>query len=786
MARFEITGPDGGRYEVTAPDGASEQEVLAYVQQNASAPPSAGRFAQPKLKDSIPEPSMLADVGEQAVRGINRGMNAVIALPGEIFGGAINMIAPGQGDRFKWNNMISEVMTSPEAQPKTDAGRYANSVGQAVGASVIPAAGFMAKAAQAAPAATSTMGAVGQQLVNAYRTAPGAALATDAAAATGAGIGQEVARDLDYGAGGQFVGGMVGGMVPLGAAAVGSRVTDAVGRSPTLARYRAPLEVPDEVLPQSAGAAANPTGRDMTPPITGPDAAAYQQIANTLANAGVKRGVLRQRLDSADTDAIGGVAPLALVDLDNSLQRLAGSVVRQNTEAANRGQRFVAGRQTGITPLEGMPEGSGIPTRQFMESSSPIDPAMGMFERMRDNVRSALQVPQRSAYRVDQDLIDVQRQNSGPAYRRTFDAAQGIDMAPVFAPIVQNWRGAMANEVDRELIGKMRNVIGTVERALSPAGTLSHFERLNMAKKLIDKLIERANKSSEQRSPEVVRALTGMKNDLVSAMDNVPVVGDMYRNARSVFSSTAEMRDALELGRNALREGAEVSADAYRAMTAGEQQMFRIGLADAVERTTAAQKRGADVTQIFQKPSVQELLMEVMPQGSATRLGRNIQTENMTTRTTNEVFGNSKTAQRQADDEAFNQMGDAIEAIRSARSATSATDAGLRALKAIIDRVGGFRQDTAAALANKLFTAERDQLDDIFRQIEARLGPDRTAQFAAMLERYRASLGRQGTGAAATAVTVPPPANRQEQRRTGNPSDRPPGWLPPDPKPRSP
>lgn len=34
MAKYRITGPDGGTYDVTAPDGASESDVLAYAQKN--------------------------------------------------------------------------------------------------------------------------------------------------------------------------------------------------------------------------------------------------------------------------------------------------------------------------------------------------------------------------------------------------------------------------------------------------------------------------------------------------------------------------------------------------------------------------------------------------------------------------------------------------------------------------------------------------------------------------------------------------------------------------------
>ena len=68
-------------------------------------------------------------------------------------GGAINMIAPGtvepgQGDRFKFNNAVSEFMSSPNSTPQTDAGRYADSIGQALGGNIIPGAGIAMKAKQ--------------------------------------------------------------------------------------------------------------------------------------------------------------------------------------------------------------------------------------------------------------------------------------------------------------------------------------------------------------------------------------------------------------------------------------------------------------------------------------------------------------------------------------------------------------------------------------------------------------------------------------------------------------
>ncbi|MGH8060985.1 MAG: hypothetical protein ACREO7_03105 [Pseudoxanthomonas sp.] len=45
MPTYRITGPDGGSYEVTAPEGATQEQVLAYAQQNAQQAPRKSKSA---------------------------------------------------------------------------------------------------------------------------------------------------------------------------------------------------------------------------------------------------------------------------------------------------------------------------------------------------------------------------------------------------------------------------------------------------------------------------------------------------------------------------------------------------------------------------------------------------------------------------------------------------------------------------------------------------------------------------------------------------------------------
>jgi hypothetical protein len=210
MARYRVTGPDGANYEITAPDGASEQDVLRYAQTSIQAQPA-------KRTDPI------ADGAGQLVRGVNRGLNSLAALPGAIVGGAVDL-AGGDGSKFRWDNPISEFMTSPNAQPETKLGRYADAAGRALGASAIPTAGLVAAApGMAARAATSTAGAVRQSIGQNIAQAPGAAVAADAVAAVGSGVGAQAADEAGYGPATQVVAGLAGGLAPMAATAAAQR-----------------------------------------------------------------------------------------------------------------------------------------------------------------------------------------------------------------------------------------------------------------------------------------------------------------------------------------------------------------------------------------------------------------------------------------------------------------------------------------------------------------------------------------------------------------------------------
>lgn len=622
--------------------------------------------------------------------------------------------------------------------------------------------------ATAAPAAT-LMGNVGK----------GAGIGAVYGGVAGAGNAEEGQR-ISEGIDGAKVGALVGGALPpvvAGASKIASAVSDAV--SPQVARLsqgtRNVLEAAGVIQPEAqgfnaAGAAGAP--RIPRPPITGAEAAAERVIANDLTRSNVSMTDIRQRRAQART-AGNNADATALVDLDNSMQRLGSTVARQQPEAGNRARNFLYGRQTGETPVDGMPNATGIPTRPAMTPEVPNQP-MGQYERVRTVLRDALEIPARSARQAEGDLAGELERNARPLYRQTYQAAQGVDMEPVVGPLVQQWRTLAADQVDPLVARQLNAAVGNVERALR-GGNASHFERLNAAKISIDEMIDRSMRSQDRRSPNLARMLTGIKGELVDAMDNVPNIGPMYRNARQTFGNNREMQDAIELGRAAFREGAEVTAEQYAALTAGQQRMFRLGLYESFEQNMGGRGRTRDVTQVFESPRIQEILQAVIPNANTPQqVGRALQTEKGFIATRNEVLGNSKTAQRLADDETYNRMAGLFEQLRSTKSIS---DAALRLTQATIDRVFGFRADVAAEVSRKLFTADYNEMEQLFRRLDDLMGPNRAAQFRTLMEQNHARLmqaastmaqGQQQQGGRRTPPPSPP------QNPNARPMPRPP------------
>ena len=112
--------------------------------------------------------------------------------------------------------------------------------------------------------------------------------------------------------------------------------------------------------------------------------------------------------------------------------------------------------------------------------------------------------------------------------------------------------------------------------------------------------------------------------------------------------------------------------------------------------------------------------------------------------TRNEVTGNSKTAERLKDDEAYNVMSKLGETVERFRNSSSMTMLGVRAVESMLSKVFGMRADTAAAISKQLFTANPADRERVLQGVAERLGRNRAEQFSRLLEQYQRDIAAAG------------------------------------------
>lgn len=534
--------------------------------------------------------------------------------------------------------------------------------------------------------ATTVLGRVGQ----------GAVIGAPIGFAEGFGEGEgSLENRIKTGTQGAELGAAAGALIPVGTT-LASRAAGVAAEhlSPTITRLRhGPGQAADEII--------------------------VRQIAREGSSPAQKRLDLQQGQNSARMGANSQAElPETLADTSDAMQRLTGSVYRAGGEAGNYVKQALESRQRGpANPYAPQP---GEPT--------------GQRARIMDTTERALQIRSSgSALQTERRILRDQAQEGKRLYGQAFNTQQPFDIQPVldgFAILSQQYPAPFQARMLRAL-----NLFRDNSPTRMPVNKL---ERFDAAKKSLDDMIEAAQRQGQNN---LVRELTGFKSNLLQQV-HANGANQWYADARNAWGSAAENREAIELGRSALRDGSELSVEHYRALTPGQQHLFRIGFLESMRNALGSRRPGNDVTQFMQQARVQELMNEIIPRshGNGTfsnrteRFGEAMRREERMVQTRNVALGNSATAQRQSDDLAFSghtlaSMWDRF------RSSPSLFNMGIEAVGSGINKVFGYRQDVALALAQRLLESDPTQRNRLLQRLARRGGPDRLARFADALDR---------------------------------------------------
>lgn len=773
-SKYAISPAAGLDYEKPIEQLRADIEALSPTDQDEAYKMYAKRYIQ-KERNAGLKPLPDAARGIPFIGGLLDEASAVAETIPNWVSRAVKTVQPGVpeiGRRYDENLAIQRerMRQSEDANPGLALGSQL-AAGLATAGPAVRAAGQVAVAPVnavlsrigapgrlAAPTITparTTLGRVGQ----------GVAIGAPTTAFEFAARGEGVENRLEEAGKGAVVGGLTGGLLPIGA----------------------------DMAARAYGAASDVVSPQITRLRFGPDAAADEILARRLdraatSPAAVRLDLQRGQAQAARMDANSrATLPEAIADTSDDMRRLTGSVYRAGGESGNFVKETLDQRQRGAA-------------NAFAARAD--DTPLGQMERIEDATQRALLLrTANSARQTEQQIVNNQRTAGNQLYRQAYDNSEDFDISGVLSGMAlramqypDSVRGALNNSIrlftqpslpqfaarERALLNRLQTIdnnmpgltpnqaaraaqlrtrvmdqlINLQDRQAAVQGqrfAVNNIERFDAAKKALDDLIDNAQRGGQNN---LARELTQFKNELLDAV-HANGRNEAYRTARNSWGSAAENREAIDLGRAALRENSEVSVEQFNALTEGQQRLFRLGFLESLRNAMGPNKPGTDVTQLFQQRRVQELMNAIIPRSQGRnavfanrpeRFGDYLNREQRMVQTRNTALGNSATAMRQQDDALFG--GEAAGSMWNRfRASPSLFNVGMEAIGSGIQRFFGYRQDVAMALARRLLETDPERRNQILRRLQRRYGPDHFQRFADALDRTTALITAAGPAA---------------------------------------
>ena len=554
-----------------------------------------------------------------------------------------NDIAEGLGYRKPFPNAAPE---TGGPQPETTLGRYARSIGQQAGASILPMAGMME--AGTIPATR-------------------AIIAQNAASAVGSGVGGEAAKEAGYGPVGQTIASIGGGFASpalynIGARAAGipknaaayARQTIEEARNPQLAADRdvsealrkagtTPEELREAVLPQW------PQGSDL--PSRG---FTREHLAD----------ILGRRLDGEPADTIAA-------DYAHLTNRQGQSLTPQTVE--NYTERY---RQNNPTPMnlmdlteEASGAGAAMPLTRLARSKQIVSqdylPAQRLYERQAQQPARATSIVDQvlpnpstaeevnDAARVAQqravDLID--REYPAQNYEHGRDTLQQMhaqEANRAYRAFYQNPPLA-SNQLGDLLEDPLFQKAVTNARAQSRAAAINQNQQLERAG-ASDRVLVPSLENDALYTPELLDKIqrqlriTGQNftnpNDAAHAGDLRQIFLDRieghypeFRGIRQNYATGMGDQEALTAGATlepVLNENTYNTLAEFERMTPIQQELFRVRFARKMQDAVQNHGYGAEPLAQFDSPAAETVIRRVFPQDAADRMITGLARERLT------------------------------------------------------------------------------------------------------------------------------------------------------------
>lgn len=345
---------------------------------------------------------------------------------------------------------------------------------------------------------------------------------------------------------------------------------------------------------------------------------------NMILKAANKGGISDINASLANAQALG--VPMSLADTNPNLRELAAAAVRRSPTAAQVAENAL------------IPRGRG----QIERFTQSVEQNLGPIGN----------IPQ-----IADDLTNQARTEAAPLYEQAY-AAPGASSEKI-GELLQTPFGQQALSRARTIAANEQRDPTSLGFDLDPQGDViltrvPSMQTLDYVKRGMDDVLEQNRNpiTGRLQLDEAGRAQNGVKNAFLSEMDRI---NPAYAQARAAYAGPAQARDAMTAGQDAFSLPPNTVAQSVANQTESNMPLFQLGYRDSlVNQANRVRYNANPFDATLGNPMAEQRLRTVYPNtpGVDTLLQQR-DLEGQLARNTNDIIGNSKTAQRSIADQQF-------------------------------------------------------------------------------------------------------------------------------------
>ena len=313
-----------------------------------------------------------------------------------------------------------------------------------------------------------------------------------------------------------------------------------------------------------------------------------------------------------------GATQVAREKLAEALGRDARGTLAQTPGALTNATDMAARRMQKLGPEATIADAGGASSRQLLDTLATLpgrskqlaeglirERQSGRAGRLTAAANESLGTKGAGYQDTIQSLIDRKTKEAAPLYKQLEGMSVRVD-----SELSGLLKAADSAHGGAELLSRLRQEVPINISALK-AGDDIPFAALDKIKQSLYDLGETSKRAGNK---EVGAAYNKLRISLTNKMDDLSPqneAGSIYKQARNAFSGPAQLQDAVESGRGAMKADAIGVSDMMKGMTQDQVEAFKVGALQSLRDKVGTESGQTSLLKMWKEPATSGKLKEI-------------------------------------------------------------------------------------------------------------------------------------------------------------------------------